>query len=319
MIQKLTEIVGKENFQKDVPMSRYTTFRVGGNASFFVNAENEERLTVLLNVLKKNDMPFYLLGNGSNLLVSDWGYEGVIVRLGGEFSKIEWAECEKSLPSADHIAADAGVICLAGAAVPLTHLAQKAADMGLTGLEFAYGIPGTVGGAVVMNAGAYGGEMCQVVESVRLLNEDMQIVTLKGDEMAFGYRTSILKQKSYVVLSVKFKLYPGKKKEIAAKMEANMSARKEKQPLEYPSAGSTFKRPEGYFAGKLIQDAGLKGYRVGGAQVSEKHCGFVINTGNATAADIYRLIRDVQRKVRESSGVALEPEVIMLGDFNKEK
>lgn len=315
MEHRIAEIVGKENLLKDVPMSRYTTFRVGGDVSYLVSVENEEILISLLKLLKENDLPYYLLGNGSNLLVSDQGYDGVMIRLGGDFSKIEWAEQAGQSTAGSDSAPAAGVICQAGAAVMLTNMAQKAAEQGFAGLEFAYGIPGTVGGAIVMNAGAYGGEMCRIVESVRLLDEDLQIVTRKGDEMAFGYRTSILKKKPYVVLSVKLKLHPGDKKEIMAKMNTNMTARKEKQPLEYPSAGSTFKRPEGYFAGKLIQDAGLRGYCVGGAQVSEKHCGFVINTGNATAADICHLIRNVQSKVRETSGVTLEPEVIMLGEF----
>ncbi len=317
MEHRIAEIVGKENLLKDIPMSRYTTFRVGGDATYLVNVKSEETLIKLIKLLRKEGMGYYLLGNGSNLLVSDQGYDGVMIRLGGDFSKIEWAEQAEQSAAGSDSAQDAGVICQAGAAVMLTHLAQAAAEQGLAGMEFAYGIPGTVGGAIVMNAGAYGSEMCQIVESVRLLDEDLQIVMLKGDEMAFGYRTSILKRKPYVVLSVRIKLHPGDKKEIMAKMNTNMTARKEKQPLEYPSAGSTFKRPEGYFAGKLIQDAGLRGYRVGGAQVSEKHCGFVINTGNATAADICHLIRDVQSKVRETSGVTLEPEVIMLGEFKQ--
>lgn len=315
MEHRIAEIVGKENLLIGVPMSRYTTFRVGGDAAYFVNVKSEEILIRLIRMLREEGMGYYLLGNGSNLLVSDQGYDGVMIRLGGDFSKIEWTEQAGQSAARDESISNDGVICQAGAAVMLTHMAQEAAEQGLSGLEFAYGIPGTVGGAIVMNAGAYGGEMCQIVESVRLLDEDLQIVTLKGDEMAFGYRTSILKKKPYVVLSVKIRLHPGDKKEIMAKMNTNMTARKEKQPLEYPSAGSTFKRPEGYFAGKLIQDAGLRGYCVGGAQVSEKHCGFVINTGNATAADIYHLIRDVQNKVRETSGVILEPEVIMLGEF----
>ncbi len=311
MLDRIKKIAGTHNVFTDVPMSRYTTFRVGGNVSYLVNVENEEILIALLELLKNNDMPYYLIGNGSNLLVSDQGYDGVMIRLQGEFLHVR--EISDGRPDD---AVGTGFFALqVGAAVSLSRSAQSAAEQGLTGLEFAYGIPGTVGGAIVMNAGAYGGEMCQVVESVRLLDEDLQIVTLKNEEMAFGYRSSILKKKSYVVLSAELKLYPGDKKDITAKMNTNMSARKEKQPLEYPSAGSTFKRPEGYFAGKLIQDAGLKGYRVGGAQISEKHCGFVINTGNATASDIYRLIRDVQDKVRETSGVILEPEVIMLGSF----
>lgn len=315
MNHKLAEIVGKENLLTDVPMSRYTTFRVGGNASYLANVENEEILTALLNLLKENDMPYYFLGNGSNLLVSDQGYDGVMIKLGGEFSKMIWEDFADREAVSGGSAQEENTVCQAGAAVMLTQMAQKAAEHGFAGLEFAYGIPGTVGGAIVMNAGAYGGEMCQIVEFVRLLDEDLRIVTLKGDEMSFGYRTSILKKKPYVVLSVGCRLRRGDKKEITAKMDANMSARKEKQPLEYPSAGSTFKRPEGYFAGKLIQDAGLKGYRVGGAQISEKHCGFVVNTGDATAEDICHLIRDVQNKVRETSGVMLEPEVIMLGKF----
>ena len=305
MIRKLEEIVGKENLFSDMPMSRYTTFRVGGNAAYLANVESEEILIRLIALLRKEGMGYYLLGNGSNLLVSDQGYDGVIIRLQGGFLHI--SEIAKEYPDVKFLQA--------GAAVLLSKAAQTAAERGLTGLEFAYGIPGTVGGAIVMNAGAYGGEMRQVVESVRLLDENLQIVTLKNDEMTFGYRTSILKKKPYVALSAKLRLSSGDTKEITAKMNDNMSARKEKQPLEYPSAGSTFKRPEGYFAGKLIQDAGLRGYRVGGAQVSEKHCGFVINTGNATASDIYHLIMDVRDKVRETSGVPLEPEVIFLGNF----
>lgn len=341
MVQKkIEEIVGKKNLLTDVPMSRYTTFRVGGNAAYLANVESEEILIRLIALLREEGMGYYLLGNGSNLLVSDQGYDGVIIRLQGGFLHIsEIAKAYPDDPAADlsddrynysynychddchddcHGDAQEAVRFLqAGAAVSLSKAAQTAAERGLTGLEFAYGIPGTVGGAIVMNAGAYGGEMRQVVESVRLLDGNLQIVTLKNDEMTFGYRTSILKKKPYVALSVKLRLSSGDTKEITAKMNDNMSARKEKQPLEYPSAGSTFKRPEGYFAGKLIQDAGLRGYRVGGAQVSEKHCGFVINTGNATASDIYHLIMDVRDKVRETSGVTLEPEVIFLGNFNQ--
>lgn len=316
MIHELVEIVGKGNFLTDVPMSRYTTFRAGGNAAYLANVKNEKNLIMLLKLLREKGMEYYILGNGSNLLVSDQGYDGVIIKLGGEFSRTIWAEIADRKTVSDGSGQCNKNIFQAGAAVMLTQLAQAAAERGLAGLEFAYGIPGTVGGAIVMNAGAYGGEICQVVEFVRLLDKDLQIVTLRGDEMAFGYRSSILKKAPYVALSAGFGLFSGEKTEIAAKMDANMSARKEKQPLEYPSAGSTFKRPEGYFAGKLIQDAGLRGYRIGGAQVSEKHCGFVINTGSATAADIYHLIQYVQGKVRETSGVTLEPEVVMLGKFS---
>ena len=197
----------------------------------------------------------------------------------------------------------------------LSKLSKTACDAGLSGLEFASGIPGTVGGAMVMNAGAYDGEMKQVVQEVMLLSPDNTIITLSGHDMEFGYRTSILKREPYIVLEVIFTLEKKDRKDITDKMADFATRRKEKQPLEYPSAGSTFKRPEGNFAGKLIMDSGLKGYRVGDAQVSEKHCGFVINRGNATASDIYSLMMEVQRKVQEQSGVLLEPEVIVLGEF----
>ena len=309
MTDQIRKIVGEQNIFTNVPMSHYTTFRVGGNAAYLVNVESEEGLIALLKCLREAGMKYYLLGNGSNLLVSDQGFDGVMIRLGGDFLSSKSALAGMSdNPSVNYL--------YAGAAASLSKVAQLAAEEGLSGMEFAFGIPGTIGGAVVMNAGAYGGEMKQVVHSVRLLDEELRVVTLSGEEMAFGYRSSILKQRQMIVLSVELKLVSGDQEQIRQKMNENMSARREKQPLEYPSAGSTFKRPEGYFAGKLIQDAGLRGYSVGGAQVSEKHCGFVINRDNATASDVYRLIRNVQEKVRESSGVMLEPEVIMLGEFS---
>lgn len=308
MTDQIKKIVGEQNIFTNVPMSHYTTFRVGGNAAYLVNVESEESLIALLKCLREAGMKYYLLGNGSNLLVSDQGFDGVMIRLCGDFLTCKTALTERT----DNLSMN---YLYAGAAASLSKVAQLAAEEGLSGMEFAFGIPGTIGGAVVMNAGAYGGEIKQVVHSVRLLDEELRVVTLSGEEMAFGYRSSILKQRQMIVLSVELKLVSGDQEQIRQKMNENMSARREKQPLEYPSAGSTFKRPEGYFAGKLIQDAGLRGYSVGGAQVSEKHCGFVINRDNATASDIYRLIRNVQEKVRESSGVMLEPEVIMLGEF----
>ena len=308
MTDQIKKIVGEQNIFTNVPMSHYTTFRVGGNAAYLVNVESEESLIALLKYLREAGMKYYLLGNGSNLLVSDQGFDGVMIRLGGDFLSSKSALAGMSdNPSMNYL--------YAGAAASLSKVAQLAAEEGLSGMEFAFGIPGTIGGAVVMNAGAYGGEMKQVVHSVRLLDEYLRVVALSGEEMAFGYRSSILKQRQMIVLSVELELLPGDQEQIRQKMNENMSARREKQPLEYPSAGSTFKRPEGYFAGKLIQDAGLRGYSVGGAQVSEKHCGFVINRDSATASDVYRLIRNVQEKVRECSGVMLEPEVIMLGEF----
>ena len=308
MTDQIKKIVGEQNIFTNVPMSHYTTFRVGGNAAYLVNVESEESLIALLKCLREAGMKYYLLGNGSNLLVSDQGFDGVMIRLCGDFLTCKTALTERT----DNLTVNG---LYAGAAASLSKVAQLAAEESLSGMEFAFGIPGTIGGAVVMNAGAYGGEMKQVVHSVRLLDEELRVVTLSGEEMAFGYRSSILKQRQMIVLSVELKLVSGDQEQIRQKMNENMSARREKQPLEYPSAGSTFKRPEGYFAGKLIQDAGLRGYSVGGAQVSEKHCGFVINRDNATASDIYRLIRNVQEKVRESSGVMLEPEDIMLGEF----
>lgn len=308
MTDRIKKIVGEQNIFSNVPMSHYTTFRVGGNAAYLVNVESEESLIALLKCLREAGMKYYLLGNGSNLLVSDRGFDGVMIRLCGDFLSCKTALTERT----DNLTVNE---LYAGAATSLSKVAQLAAEESLSGMEFAFGIPGTIGGAVVMNAGAYGGEMKQVVHSVRLLDEELRVVTLSGEEMAFGYRSSILEQRQMIVLSVELELLSGDQDQIRQKMNENMSARREKQPLEYPSAGSTFKRPEGYFAGKLIQDAGLRGYSVGGAQVSEKHCGFVINRDNATASDIYRLIRNVQEKVRESSGVMLEPEVIMLGEF----
>lgn len=308
MTDKIKKIVGEQNIFTNVPMSQYTTFRVGGNAAYLVNVESEESLIALLKCLREAGMKYYLLGNGSNLLISDRGFDGVMIRLCGDF-----LNCKSVLAGiSDNLSVN---YLHAGAAASLSKVAQLAAEEGVSGMEFAFGIPGTIGGAVVMNAGAYGGEMKQVVHSVRLLDEELRAVTLSGEEMAFGYRSSILKQRQMIVLSVELELFSGDQEQIRQKMNDNMSARREKQPLEYPSAGSTFKRPEGYFAGKLIQDAGLRGYSVGGAQVSEKHCGFVINRDNATASDVYQLIRSVQEKVRESSGVMLEPEVIMLGEF----
>ena len=301
MIDRIIEIVGNENVLTNEPMSKHTSFRTGGDANYFINVDDEAALKEIIYILRTETVPYYILGNGSNILVSDEGYDGVILHLAGSFAKTEI--------NGDRL--------YAGAAVPLSVAASRAAEAELTGMEFAHGIPGTVGGALVMNAGAYGGEMSQIVESVRLLDQEGQILEWKTEAMEFGYRTSILKKEPLIALSAVLSLHSGIKSEITGKMNELMTARKEKQPLEYPSAGSTFKRPEGHFAGKLIQDAGLRGYQIGGAKVSEKHCGFVINEGNATSGDIYRLIRDVQKKVKENSGVMMEPEVILLGNFGE--
>ncbi len=299
IIAALAQIVSKENILLDEPMSRHTTFKCGGPASLFIRPESMEEIKEIVKLLGEYEESFFILGNGSNLLVSDKGYDGTIISL----SKFDDIRIEDETL----VCADAGAMNSAIAAV--------VRDSALTGFEFAAGIPGTIGGAMIMNAGAYGGEMKDITEEVTLLSSDGEIRTYSGEEMKFGYRTSAIKGKDLIVLSVKIRLSKGSRDEIAGKMQELALKRKEKQPLEYPSAGSTFKRPEGYFAGKLIEDAGLRGYSVGGAQVSEKHCGFVVNKGEATAADVYRLICDVQVKVRESAGVMLEPEVIMLGEF----
>lgn len=291
--------VSEEYIKADEPMAKHTTFRVGGNADFFVEAGSPEELSNIIKYLKQTERSYLILGNGSNLLVGDKGYEGVVLHLGSRFNRIE--------TEGNTVTAQAGAL--------LSAVSKAAARAGLTGLEFASGIPGTVGGAVVMNAGAYGGEMKQVVSKVTVMTEEGEILELDNDTMEFGYRTSIIKNRPFIALEAQLTLMPGEMAEIQEKMEDFAARRKSKQPLEYPSAGSVFKRPEGYFAGKLIMDAGLRGYRIGGAQVSEKHCGFIINLGNATAADISELIDEVTERVKEQFSVTLEPEVIRIGTF----
>ncbi len=299
MYDYIRTIVPEERLLFHEPMSRHTTFRVGGEAECMAVVETKEELSQLISYLGRIEQDYFVLGNGSNLLVGDKGYRGIIVKLGPRLSAVG---VEKN-----HIAAGAGAL--------LSKVAFAARDAGLSGLEFAAGIPGSIGGAIVMNAGAYGGEMKQVVQMVRVIDKEGEILTLDNDTMEFGYRTSIIRDRPFIVLGVVLKLTPGNKEEISARMEELMKQRKSKQPLEYPSAGSTFKRPEGYYAGKLIMDAGLRGYRIGGAQVSEKHCGFVINRGGASAADIREVIEEVQERVKDRFHVRLEREVIFLGDF----
>ncbi|MCM1134267.1 MAG: UDP-N-acetylmuramate dehydrogenase [Clostridium sp.] len=291
--------VPEEDILIDEPMRRHTTFRVGGEADCLVRISRPGQLAALIPYFKKEGIDCFVVGNGSNLLVGDKGYRGVILQVG---NKMCAAKAEGS-----RITAEAGML--------LSAAARYALAQGLTGLEFASGIPGTLGGGVMMNSGAYGGEMKQVVEKAVVLDEKGEIFTLAGGDMEFGYRSSIIKKKHLIVLEATLALAMGDKKEIQAKMEELAQKRKEKQPLEFASAGSTFKRPEGYFAGKLIMEAGLRGYGVGGARVSEKHCGFVINDGSASAADVAAVIREVQNRVKEKAGVLLEPEVIFLGDF----
>lgn len=280
-------------------MAKHTTFRVGGEADFFVEIGSAEELSNIIKYLKQTDHQYFILGNGSNLLVGDKGYEGVILHLGERFSDVS--------VDGRSITAKAGAL--------LSVVAKTAAKENLSGMEFASGIPGTIGGAVVMNAGAYDGEMKQIITEVTVMDENGEIMTLDNETMEFGYRTSIIKNRPFIVLSAKMTLEEGDAETIRAKMDDFAERRRSKQPLEFPSAGSTFKRPEGYFAGKLIMEAGLRGYRIGGAQVAEKHCGFVINMGNATAADISELMEEVTERVEKQFSVTLEPEVIRLGNF----
>jgi UDP-N-acetylmuramate dehydrogenase len=283
---------------KDEPMSRHTTFRIGGPADYFV-CPDRKQITEVLAVAKKCGMAITVIGNGSNLLVGDKGIRGLVVEIGSAMNQI--------MVDKNHITAGAGAL--------LSQVAAKAAAAELGGMEFAAGIPGSVGGAVTMNAGAYGGEMKDILRTVTVLTPEGELKTLDVSEMDLSYRHSCVPEQQYIVLEAEIELGYKPEEEIRVQMEELRNKRIEKQPLEYPSAGSTFKRPEGYFAGKLIMDAGLRGYRVGDAQVSEKHCGFVINRKNASAQEVRQLMQDVQDKVKAQFGVMLEPEVKMLGEF----
>lgn len=300
MRQKFIEIFGNNRVLFDEPMSQHTTFRIGGPADVFVMPENYEQIREVLRLCKEEKLPFFVLGNGSNLLVSDSGYRGVIIQMDRNMEEI--------CLDGEEIHACAGAL--------LSSVAVAARNASLTGFEFAGGIPGTIGGAAVMNAGAYGGELKDVLKEVTVMTREGEILTISADKLEMGYRTSIIKTAGYLVLEAVISLKKGDEEKIRAVMKELSERRTEKQPLDYPSAGSTFKRPEGYFAGKLIMDSGLRGYRAGGAQVSEKHCGFVINAGGATAEDVRSLMDHVIRVVREKYGVTLEPEVKFLGDFN---
>ena len=297
--EALVKVLDEDQIKPEEPMKNHVTFRVGGPADFFVTPKNYEELSGVLKCCAKYEMPCYIMGNGSNLLVSDQGYRGVVIQL---FRQLNDIQCEGNV-----IRAQAGAL--------LSAVANRALEEKLTGFEFAAGIPGTLGGACVMNAGAYGGEMKDVLKSVAVLTREGERITLQKNELELGYRTSIIAKKDYIVLEAEIELEAGDAEEIKAVMDDLKERRTTKQPLEYPSAGSTFKRPEGYFAGKLIQESGLQGFQVGGAQVSEKHCGFVINKDQATAADIAELIRQVQDRVEEKFGVRLETEVKRLGEF----
>lgn len=297
VVKALEKFLPAENIHINEPMSKHTTFRIGGEAECFLQIETDVQLRGILGYLQKLELPYFVLGNGSNLLVSDRGISGVVLEIADKMSDVRVE----------------GSCILAQAGAPMSKIARAAYENGLTGFEFAAGIPGTIGGGVVMNAGAYGGELKQVVSSVTVIDREGNMLELDNATMEFGYRSSAIKNHPFIVTQVCIQLQPGNKEEIKATMDDLAARRREKQPLEYASAGSTFKRPEGYFAGKLIMDAGLQGFQIGDAQVSQKHCGFVINRGNASAEDVKRLMRYVQKEVKEQFGVDLEPEIIFVG------
>ena len=305
LILQLQKIAAPGRVREKEILASHSSFRTGGPADLFIEVCDREELTKVMDLLAQSQTEVFLLGRGTNLLIGDGGYRGAVVTMCAP------AGTETAL---NKVEVD-GTMLRAGAGASLLKIAMAARDAGLAGFEFAAGIPGSLGGAVMMNAGAYGGEMKQVVRSVDVLYPGKEVRTYSGEEMEFGYRTSRLKREDGIVLAAAIELAPGDKQAITDRITELAQQRKDKQPLEFASAGSTFKRPEGYFAGKLIQDAGLKGFRVGDAQVSEKHAGFVINRGNASAAQIRKLIEEVQRIVLEDAGVQLEREVIFLGEF----
>ena len=293
------DLLGEDRVFTEEAMSQHTTFKIGGPADYFLMPDKGEDVGRVIKICKEKEIPYFILGNGSNLLVGDGGYRGAVIQI---YRNMSWVTVE-----GNEITAQAGAL--------LSAVAAAAKNASLTGFEFAGGIPGTIGGAVVMNAGAYGGEMKDVLTEVTVMNAEGDIFTLPTEELELGYRTSIIKTAGYIVLEAKIRLKEGDPEVIRETMKDLTIRRTTKQPLEYPSAGSTFKRPEGYFAGKLIMDSGLAGYQVGGAQVSEKHCGFVINAGDATARDVRTLMDNVRDIVYKKYGVTLEPEVKFLGEF----
>ena len=299
LIEELKNILGDEGVKVEEAMSRHTSFKVGGNAQIFVEPGDEEALQRLLKFINAEKINYYIIGNGSNMLVSDKGYKGIII------SMLKFTS--PSLIENESITISAGKT--------LKELTELACENSLSGLEFAYGIPGSVGGAVFMNAGAYDGEIKEVLDKVKVMDKEGNVLSLNAGELDLSYRHSNIEEKGYIVLEAKFNLKKADKSAIWEKMQELMARRIDKQPLNFPSAGSTFKRPEGYFAGKLIDDAGLRGYSIGGAKVSYKHCGFIVNADKASAEDVYALISYVRLKVKEKFDVELEPELRVLGEF----
>ncbi len=303
---KLTEKIGESQILIDEPLAKHTSLQVGGPAFYVVQPRTTEEIVYIIDLCKGMGMPFYIIGRGSNLLVSDEGYDGTIIKLSDEFSDVTVSPFSEEQNT---------YIVRAQSGISLYNLANTIASEGLAGFEFAAGIPGTVGGAVTMNAGAYGGEIKDCIHSVTALDKECNLITLSKEELELSYRSSIIQREGYIALEAEFVFGTGNPDEIFEKIEELNNRRRDKQPLEYPSAGSTFKRPEGSYAGKLIMDCGLSGYSIGGAQVSEKHCGFVINKGDATASDIYNLILHIKNDVLKKYGISLEREVKLLGKF----
>lgn len=297
IVSDLITIAGKENITVNEPMSKHTTFRIGGNADVFVTPQSEEDIADILEYVNENNIPYYIIGNGSNILVKDKGFRGVIIQLYKNFSNI--------YVEGNVIRAQAGAL--------LSAVSRTAMENSLKGMECLSGIPGTIGGAVCMNAGAYGGEIKDIVTKVRVIRNG-KIETIDNASAEFCYRGSRIMRENMTVIEAEICLEEGNKEEILSRMKELMNQRNSKQPVELPSAGSTFKRPEGYFAAKLIDDSGLRGFSIGGAQVSTKHCGFVVNTGGATAEDVTKLMKNVTDTVMEKFGVKLEPEVRIIGE-----
>ncbi len=298
ILEVLMQTVDKNRILIDEPMKNHTSFKIGGPADFLVLPEKMEEITETVKMLKRKSIPYMIIGNASNLLVRDKGIRGVVIKLGESYNHVTI--------EGTRVTAESGVL--------LSRLAKQIAKASLKGFEFASGIPGSLGGAVFMNAGAYGGEMKDVVTSVKALNDQGEVITLNNQELQMGYRSSILQEKHYAVLEVVMKLEVGESEEIYEKIRELDQQRTTKQPIHLPSAGSVFKRPEGYFAGKLIQDSGMKGFCIGGAEISTLHCGFIVNQGGATAQDVIDLVEEVQKNVKEKFGVDLERELRIIGE-----
>ena len=315
VIDLLVNVVGSENILLDEPMSKHTTFRIGGPADIFVMPQDVGHIRDILNICKENNIDYYVIGRGSNLLVGDKGYRGVVISIGNNFEQFSIEKISVEDNSDNESESSTRYIVKAQAGIMLTKLSRIIADKSLKGFEFAAGIPGTLGGAVTMNAGAYDGEIKNCIVSATVMTSEGEVLELDKEQLELSYRMSVIQKKEYIVLEAVFNFEVGNKEDIINKIDDFNQRRRDKQPLEYPSAGSTFKRPEGYFAGKLIMDSGLAGYRVGDACVSEKHCGFVINLGKATAKDTITLMKNVDDIVFGKYGVHLEPEVRVIGEF----